>query len=41
MYEHLGFPPHPVSLPDFAIKENRNRSREISGGETEVSLYEV
>lgn len=41
MHEYLGFLPKPVSLPDFPIKENRNWSRGISRGETEVSLYEM
>lgn len=38
MREYLGFPPQPVSLSDFPMKENINQSKEISRDETEVSF---
>lgn len=41
MHQYLGFPPQSVSLVDFPIKENRNKRKGISRGETEVSVYEV
>ena len=41
MHQYLGFPLQSVSLLDFLFKENRNKSKGISRGETEVSVYEV